>query len=526
MLIRMLQERKQNRTIKDWVQFVESILENMVCEAENSAEEDHYILTQRLGTYNVLNEYFTDKVSYRVFIHNFLQTLESGAGTGSFVSSGITFCSLIPMRSIPFRVVAMLGLNFDQFPRKDHSVSFNLMDTKKQKGDRSMKENDKNLFLESLVAAEEFFYISYVGRNSKDNSDFPPSVLVDELVDYIQSGTKEPNVRKLLIKKHPLHGFSRLYNQDDERLITYLNTETPSIPDLMESKEMDSEIISEVSLEKFIHFFKNPFKGYYNDVLKIYYEEDDVLLSENELFELGGLEKWALQNELLSERGDDILIKDKMVKTGQLPLKNMGQIIVENMEEEISDLKELFQKCVKGNPRRTKTIEVAIGDVSIKGQLDLYGNKLVMVCFSKQDQKYRMEAYIKYLAAIAAGEKVELYFISQMKSNCYRAANIEKEEAQKRLNKIMNQYQKGHQSILPFYLDFNFSTNAINKLDEDQFRKNVNAKLLDTFHPCSDPYILNEFNNGFFEKESILKNYQSVAADLLEPLAEIFPDYK
>lgn len=527
MLIEMLTERKQNRTIKDWILFIKNVLDNLVCEPEFSGEEDYYQLARQLGTYNVLNQYFTEPVSYRVFIHNFLQTLGSGTRSGSFGSAGITFCSLIPMRSIPFKVVAMLGLNFDKFPRKDQSVSFDLMETKRQKGDRNIKENDKNLFLESLVAAEDYFYISYVGRNSKDNSDFPPSVLVDELVDYIQSGSDGIKVKDLLIKKHPLHGFSRLYNQKDQRLVTYLNTERQATPVFKETKQENEPLVpSEIPIEKFISFFKNPIKGYYNDVLKIYYNDDDVLLSENELFEINNLDKWAINNTLLiSDCNENGSLRGKMVKTGQLPLKNMGEVILENVAEEIADVKKLFEECIGDTKSKNKTVEVSIGETTLKGDLKLYDHKLVEVCFSQSEEKYLIAAYIKYLFAVAAGLKLDLFFISKKNAACNRASQLEKQDAERRLATLIKLYQKGHEMILPFSTEFEIKPNELSNLTEETFKNKLKKKLESDYTPCTEAYIMSEFKKGLFDKADSFENYQLVAQKILEPLTEIFPNY-
>src|SRR5690606_29976666 len=128
----------------------------------------------------------------------------------------------IPMRSIPFKVVALLGLNYDAFPRKEKNSAFSLIGAH-QPGDRNIRDNDKHLFLETIVSAKEHLYLSYTGRSVRDNSELPPSVLVDELLDYIASGTTgEKNTRDALIVQHPLHGFSNRYNRSDKRLYSFL----------------------------------------------------------------------------------------------------------------------------------------------------------------------------------------------------------------------------------------------------------------------------------------------------------------
>src|SRR5690625_6591945 len=127
------------------------------------------------------------------------------------------------MRSIPFKVVGLLGMNFDKFPRIDKRQSFDLMLKERKRGDRNVKDNDKHLFLETIISAQDYLYISYIGQSVKDNSTLPPSALIDELIDFISVRSENPDfVRENFIQNHPLHGFSKKYNSTNEKLYSYL----------------------------------------------------------------------------------------------------------------------------------------------------------------------------------------------------------------------------------------------------------------------------------------------------------------
>ena len=528
-LIEAMEERATDRTINEWVEYVQNLLDNMVCEPDLHTDEDYLLLIKQLGAYNVLNEFFTEKVSYRVFSHSFLKTLESGTSTGSFVSSGITFCSLIPMRSIPFKVVAMLGLNFDKFPRKDTTVSFNKMEQQKRKGDRNVKDNDKHLFLETLLSAQEYLYISYVGQNAKDNSNIPPSALVDELIDYIQTSAKDvSNVRNMLLKKHPLHGFSRLYNQPGTGLITYLNSGKEGIDGVVDpGKQMEPLSFDEISLDAFISFFKNPFKGYYNNVLKIYYNEDEVLLDEQEVFELDNLQQWQLKNELLVlNEEDSFALKDRLVKTGRLPLKHTADVAIENVNADVAGARELFRDCVGGAGATSTAVEIEIGEATIRGNLkNIYGDKMVAVSFSSNESKYLLEAYIRYLAARATGMETTLYYISAKRNEIYAATPITTSAAISALKGLIQLYKEGHERILAFYPSFKINPDALDGMEAAAFQKAINDELNNYMFPGTDHYILKEYGNGFYEEEGVMERYKSQCELLLKPLSLLFPEF-
>ncbi|HUV07989.1 MAG TPA: exodeoxyribonuclease V subunit gamma, partial [Spirochaetia bacterium] len=119
-------------------------------------------------------------------VHAYLRRRLEGTRTSfGYLSGGITFCSMLPMRSIPFKVICLLGMNDRAFPRMAQTVEFDLMARNPLPGDRSWRIDDRYLFLETLLSARAVFYVSFVGQSIMDNSPLPPSVLVSELMEYI-----------------------------------------------------------------------------------------------------------------------------------------------------------------------------------------------------------------------------------------------------------------------------------------------------------------------------------------------------
>jgi len=101
-----------------------------------------------------------------------------------FLAGRVNFCNLMPMRTVPFKVVCVLGMNEGEYPRHDTTQSFDLIaQYKGRRGDRSRRNDDRYMFLEAILAAQEALYISYQGFDAKDNSARFPSVLVSEFQD-------------------------------------------------------------------------------------------------------------------------------------------------------------------------------------------------------------------------------------------------------------------------------------------------------------------------------------------------------
>lgn len=527
-LMDSVRQRKRARTIADWVQYTQGVLENLVWDPEEGTEEDFELLLAELNKYNLLTPMVDEVIRYDVFSYKFLQTISGSTRAGAFVQGGITFCSLIPMRSIPFKVVALLGLNFDKFPRKENPVSFNLLEKDRKRGDRNVKENDKHLFLETILSAHKYFYISYIGQSARDNTTLPPSALIDELIDYIESGTVEKvSVKDHLIVHHPLHGFSQKYQRGDGRLFNYITQAGSAVSLAAGAKQHSVSEISEISLRSFVSFFKNPIKAYYNDVLGIYYHVDKVLMDETELFELDKLQQWQLKQDLLrADDGDVAALRKKLVKTGGLPLKSMAEISLGQLEKEVLPVRSLFRECIGDACLRSVSMELSVDNTLFKGILQqVYGDMLVYISWSKHEMKYLIDAYIQYLFARAGGEDISLFFVSAVKGRTYQGAVISQADALERLSELLSLYKLGHAQILPFYPDFHVDPAEFIQLPREKFNAVVKRKFADAMFPSSDTYAMKEFGKGFFSREDVFNAFIQNTEKILIPLTQVFPTY-
>ncbi|GIU26687.1 exodeoxyribonuclease V subunit gamma [Shewanella schlegeliana] len=121
-------------------------------------------------------------------IQNWFNSRLSESRVGQrYLAGSVNFCTLMPMRSIPFKLVCLLGMNDGVYPRVQHPVGFDLVaQMGPRKGDRSRRLDDRYLFLEAILSAREQLYISYIGNSERDDSERIPSMLVSELIEYCQ----------------------------------------------------------------------------------------------------------------------------------------------------------------------------------------------------------------------------------------------------------------------------------------------------------------------------------------------------
>ncbi len=139
-----------------------------------------------------------------------------------FRAGGVTFCTLMPMRAIPFQMVCLLGMNDGDYPRPSPRTDFDLLGLPgmARPGDRSRRDDDRQLMLEALLSARRVLYVSWSGRSVRDNSEQPPSVLVSQLRDEIDALWGQGTAERLTTV-HPLQPFSRAYFEEGSGLRTY-----------------------------------------------------------------------------------------------------------------------------------------------------------------------------------------------------------------------------------------------------------------------------------------------------------------
>ncbi len=288
---------------RGWRELVSDIIEDFF-EPDQQEEQDLVQVRELLIRLETEHEEtgFDQALTPKMFRYWLDRQLSVATQSRGFISGSITFATLVPMRSVPFRVVCLLGMNDGEYPRTDRPQDFDLMAAAHRRGDRSKRDDDRYLFLEALLSADEYFYISYIGRGIRDNQEQPPSVLVSELVSYL-----DRTFEHSAVTEHPLQPFSDAYYQPEghPNLVTYrsewydaLRSHSPPAP-FTDSPLANHPELDLVSLEQLRRFFRAPAQSFLRLRLGVYFEDRDIELDDVEPFELGGLEQYALVQRCL-----------------------------------------------------------------------------------------------------------------------------------------------------------------------------------------------------------------------------------
>ncbi|SDS62303.1 exodeoxyribonuclease V subunit gamma [Pseudomonas prosekii] len=358
------QELTQPAPPKEWGVRLQGLVQ-LFFKASN--EHDDYLLAQLeelretwLDTCESVG--LQDELPLTVVREAWLAGLDQGRLSQRFLAGAVNFCTLMPMRAIPFKLVCLLGMNDGDYPRAQPPLDFDLMGSDYRPGDRSRREDDRYLLLEALLSARNQLYISWVGRSIRDNSERPASVLIGQLRDHLASGWRlndeDESLLEAMTQEHPLQPFSARYFHEGDALFSYASEWQV----LHQSKKpaTDAEVLEPyvqdepLSLGQLQDFLRNPVRHFFSQRLKVFFEAAEVPLADEEPFVLDALQRYSLSDSLLQaalgqlENADQALEAHalSLQNSGLLPMAGFGEWLQRELIEPLPDLLQRYQQLL------------------------------------------------------------------------------------------------------------------------------------------------------------------------------------
>ncbi|MEM6290619.1 MAG: exodeoxyribonuclease V subunit gamma [Myxococcota bacterium] len=417
-----------------WQDALTDVLDRLLVAPEDGATWDVQPLRTAIDTIaaEASAAAFEDDLTLEAMLELIDARLEADAPPRGFLARGVTFCAMLPMRSVPFRVVCMVGLSDGAFPRGTRALGFDLIAAAPKPGDRSRRADDRYLFLEAVLAARERIHLSYVGQSIQDNADLPPSVVVSDLIDQLGACLQPPapheptvdGVRDHLRLRHPMQPFSPRYfgADDDPRLFSYSRTYcdgaralvdadaqrarppllTAPLPDPREAPEA----VTQLPLSRLLRFYKMPVADLVKRRLGVFLEAGGRDYSDREPMEVRGLDEWVLGDTLLqharAELPEDTSL-DLVRAEGLLPLGTPGACKHEEMQRAVSPLLAALDGLGRGTPLPQLELDLPLGPTRLVGTLgDRWPQASVRVQYAKLGAKHQLTAWIEHLCLCVA----------------------------------------------------------------------------------------------------------------------------
>lgn len=179
---------RETRSVASWADWLEKLLARSVVRRDTNSHEHGAIaaLLDRLRT-AARSAGFTREIAFEAIRERVVSALEESPSPQAFLAGGVTFCQLVPLRAIPFRLVVITGLVDGGFPRNRAAVGFDLMAKHVRAGDRTIRDDDRHLFLEALLSAREKLVLTVPARDLQNGEARPVSIVVSELLDALDA---------------------------------------------------------------------------------------------------------------------------------------------------------------------------------------------------------------------------------------------------------------------------------------------------------------------------------------------------
>lgn len=388
-----------------------------------------------------------------------------GAGRG-FLSGGVTFCAMLPMRTIPFEVVCLIGMNHDAFPREDHRLTFDLMAQAPKPGDRSRRSDDKYLFLEALTAARRRFFISHVGQSLQDNSPVPPSVLVSDLLDALQRGYGI-DLEEGILTRHPLQAFSPDYFNGRSGLFSYSSEnlraftaasgkkQPPAFfPEPVRLSAAEQETWARPDLPRLASFFANPAKCLLRDRLGLQLDPPPAEAGDREPFRLRGLERFEVGCRLLEHRlagGLPEPVFAELHAAGRLPHGTVGEVAFQDLWAEVNRFARRLAPLFPAGAERTIEAGWDLGGTRLSVRLaGIRGNSCLRFRFGKLRARDVIDLWLQHLALCLSAEEnpacVSLMVATDQTLRLAPAA-----DSRAALEELLSLYRRGIELPLAFF---------------------------------------------------------------------------
>jgi exodeoxyribonuclease V gamma subunit len=367
-----------------WAGVLLRLISRFLDSGKREHEEGLLLLRQQIADFvdNCRRAGFEQPLSLAVLRRHFQQLLAAPAGGQAFLAGRVTFCNMVPMRSVPFKVIWLLGMNDADFPRSQQPYSFDLMAEKRLPGDRNRRDDDRYLFLEALLSARRHFIVSWLGRDQRSNAPRPPSVVVAELCDYINRGwlgKDGKDATELLTVEHPLQPFSR-------RCFDGKNPQTASHrPEWLPVSGSPAQAFAsrplpkpeqwarQIDLSQLVRFWKHPVRFFLEQRLNLRtFQTDELLLPESETFLLNELEKYSFAEEILGElrcgRPDCAAPLHRRFAAGGLPGGCFSEFLHQKIKTEAKELAAKVEAQLR-QPVEPIEINLTVAGVRLIGKI-------------------------------------------------------------------------------------------------------------------------------------------------------------
>jgi exodeoxyribonuclease V gamma subunit len=392
----------------------------------------------------------------------------------NFRTGSLTMCTLVPMRSVPHRVVCLLGLDDGAFPRQSALDGDDILLNDPLTGERDGRSEDRQLLLDAVLSAQDHLVITYTGADERTNSVRPPAVPVGELLDTLDASFEAPAdlegaiqaPRDRVVTRHPLQpfdpanftphrlGVAEPFSFDRAALGGARALVAPRAPaPSFLSKPLPAAPVAELELDLLRMFFDHPVRGFLRQRLGVTLPREEDETADQLPIKLDSLSRWAIGDRMLEARLSGASAdhcRQAEWRRGALPPGRLGARILDDVCAEVEQVVEDATRFRDG-PALAVDLAVELpGGRRVTGTVSgLYGGRLVHTSFGRVSAKRRFRTWLTLLLRAAAVSDSTSAAVSIGRRGCVEFGPISGTEARGWLADLVALYELGLCEPLP-----------------------------------------------------------------------------
>lgn len=337
----------------------------------------------------------------------------------NFRTGTLTVCTMTPMRSVPHRVVCLLGLDDGVFPRGGSLDGDDVLARTPRVGEPDVRSQDRQLFLDAVMAATDHLVITYTGFHEASGAERPPSVPLREFLDVVERTTD-----RTVVREHKSQAFHADYlvrdregnppfsfDPDAARAARAAAAPDRPAPAPLAALDAGPAAPGDIDLQDLIDVVTNPVRGFLRRRLAIDLPREQDEISDAMPVALTGLARWQVGDRMLTEilaGRDPAVAMQAEWRRGTLPPGRFGWRQTGAVVAAAGPIAEMVAASTQGDPVKARDVQIDLGGGRLlTGTVtDLYAHRLVRSTFSSLGARHRLDAWISLvaLAASAPGE--------------------------------------------------------------------------------------------------------------------------
>ncbi len=423
------QQAKETQTPKKWHDFIVQICQKFLY---NDLSDDY----EKRILDELENKFITQTLNSRqaiplVVVNTIVETVISENNYRSEGQIGVRFQSWENAFVVDAKLLIIMGLNNNEFPKKQVKNDLDIFSKTPARLNKSTRQRDKNLMLTALTENTQKLIMTYIGFDTKSNEPLPPSVILDELISYLQQKTDH----EFMVEQHKMHGYNKKYYSHNQKSYDQKNYQlaksfyNPEESEISKDVILNKQVQYQLSINELMNFFVDPLQFFLKNNAEINHSIYEEVFQDTETYHPNGLESWQLNQEIFAHG------KSTAAKTGIISDNKSGQNLLNKFENSLATLR----KLLNDTKLQTKTIELSLGKYKVFGHIEVdEKQRLISVFPSKLSAKNLCKHWIKHLCYQATESEQESYAYFEDKSMVFKALENSKEL----LSRIFDRWQQ------------------------------------------------------------------------------------